>query len=308
MLTTQAGQRKNMQFELKSLSKIFSETIFRIPDYQRGYSWETKHLKDFWNDLIQLPLGKSHYTGVLTLEPVLADDYTKWIDDVWIIKSKQYQPLYVVDGQQRLTTAVVLLQSILQCMGEEDVINYTTKAEIKKKYIFESKDKGISRSYIFGYETDNPSHEFLKQSIYEEQSELHSLPESTIYTANLASAKVFFMEKLKPLVLKEIEEIYTKLTQNLQFNIFYIEPDLDVFVTFETMNNRGKALSQLELLKNRLIYLTTKFEEDKVEQDRLRRKINESWKSIYSHLGRKPAKALDDDTYLKTHFLAYFVP
>ncbi|MCO2630525.1 DUF262 domain-containing protein, partial [Pseudomonas aeruginosa] len=40
-----------MQSELKSLSKIFSETIFRIPDYQRGYSWEHKHLKDFWNDI-----------------------------------------------------------------------------------------------------------------------------------------------------------------------------------------------------------------------------------------------------------------
>lgn len=49
-----------MQSELKSLSKIFSEVIFRIPDYQRGYSWESKHLKDFWNDIEQLPDNKSH--------------------------------------------------------------------------------------------------------------------------------------------------------------------------------------------------------------------------------------------------------
>lgn len=41
------------------------------------------------------------------------------------------------------------------------------------------------------------------------------------------------------------------------FNLHEIEDDFDVFVAFETMNNRGKKLSNLELLKNRLIYLTT---------------------------------------------------
>ena len=297
-----------MQSELKSLSKIFAESIFRIPDYQRGYAWQEKHLKDFWNDLSQLPSDKSHYTGVLTLEPVKEADYVKWEDDLWIIKSKLYSALYVVDGQQRLTTAVVLMQSILESIEDDDILNYTSKAEIKKKYLFESKDKGISRSYIFGYEKDNPSDEFLKRSIYGEKSELHSIPESTIYTVNLSNAKKFFLEKLKVLPLAEIEIVYTKLTQHLHFNIFYIEPELDVFVTFETMNNRGKPLSHLELLKNRLIYLSTRFDEDRIEQERLRRKINESWKTIYHYLGKKQSSVLDDDLFLRTHFLSYFGP
>jgi uncharacterized protein with ParB-like and HNH nuclease domain len=40
-----------MQTDLISISKILSENIFRIPDYQRGYSWTEKHLKDFWIDI-----------------------------------------------------------------------------------------------------------------------------------------------------------------------------------------------------------------------------------------------------------------
>ena len=44
---------------------------------------------------------------------------------------------------------------------------------------------------------------------------------------------------------------------HFQFNIHEIDDDYDVFVAFETMNNRGKELSTLELLKNRLIYLST---------------------------------------------------
>jgi hypothetical protein len=61
-----------------SLSKIFTEKIFRIPDYQRGYAWQnhtvnkqlTGQLVDFWEDLMNLDPKKTHYTGVLTLEKV----------------------------------------------------------------------------------------------------------------------------------------------------------------------------------------------------------------------------------------------
>jgi hypothetical protein len=52
-----------VQTELLSISKIFTENLFRIPDYQRGYSWTEKQLKDFWNDINQLEEGKNHYTG-----------------------------------------------------------------------------------------------------------------------------------------------------------------------------------------------------------------------------------------------------
>lgn len=297
-----------MQSELKSLSKIFSEVIFRIPDYQRGYSWQEKHLKDFWSDLEQLPSGQSHYTGVLTLEPVTKPDFDRWDDDTWIIEAKRYAPLYVVDGQQRLTTAVILIQCIIEKLGDDEQLNFTTKAEIKKKYIFESKDNGISRSYIFGYEKDNPSYEFLKKTIFGEHSENHSADESTTYTANLEYAKSFFATRLESLDKSSLEIYFRKLTQHLHFNIFYIEPELDVFVTFETMNNRGKPLSHLELLKNRLIYLSTKFDNEKVDKVRLRRTINESWMTVYHYLGKEATKRLTDDVFLRSHFLCYFGP
>jgi hypothetical protein len=293
-----------MQSELKSLSKIFSETLLRIPDYQRGYAWGQKQLKDFWNDIEQLSDGKSHYTGVLTLQP--ADDHSKWVGDTWIITSKKYTPLYVVDGQQRLTTAVLLLQSILDQIDETQTLNYTAKSEILKKYVFESKDGGISRSYIFGYDKDNPSDEFLKTKIFGAPSDNHSVIEETIYTRNLSEAKAFFGERLRPLDHGQLEGVFTKVTQNLLFNIFYIEPGLDVFVTFETMNNRGKLLSHLELLKNRLIYLSTKFKIEGSEREALRRAVNESWKSVYHRLGKIRSSRFDDDTFLNTHFFCYF--
>ena len=84
--------------QLLSLDDLYDGRLFRIPDYQRGYSWEQKHLKDFWNDIEQLPDGKNHYTGVLTFEPVGRDLYERWDDDLWIIQAKRYAPLYVGYG------------------------------------------------------------------------------------------------------------------------------------------------------------------------------------------------------------------
>lgn len=293
-----------MQTELYSLSKIFTENIFRIPDYQRGYSWGQRQLKDFWADLVQLEEGKDHYTGVLTLELVPKETTDQWLDDSWIITSKCYTPYYVVDGQQRLTTSIILLQCILEKAGTTE-LNYTSPDDIRRKFIFESKDKGISRSYIFGYERDNPSYEHLKKEIFLERSDLHSAGETTAYTQNLTSAKAFFSTKLAPLTDKQTEGIFTRLTQHFLFNIYTIAGEIDVFVAFETMNNRGKALSHLELLKNRLIFLSTRLPIDDTERAKLRRVVNESWKTVYHFLGKNKQRPIEDDHFLGIQYLIY---
>ena len=75
------------------------------------------------------------------------------------------------------------------------------------------------------------------------------------------------------------------------------------------MNNRGKKLSYLEILKNRLIYLTTIYSDDTLSKDakeQLRRDINDAWKEVYYQLGRNKKKPLNDDEYLKNHWTLYF--
>ncbi len=295
-----------MDSSLQSLSKIFTEKLFRIPDYQRGYAWTEKQLKDFWNDLIQLEKGKNHYIGVLTVEKVNKTFYEKWEDDVWIIESKSFEPLYVVDGQQRLTTSLILIQSITEFIPDGEKLSFDSIDEIRKKFIFNSKDNGISRSYIFGYEKDNPSYDYLKCKIFDEDLEEFSSQHETVYTNNLESAKKFFTNELSKLKIEEIEVIYKKLTQNFLFNSYTISSDIDVFVAFESMNNRGKPLSYLELLKNRLIYLSTKFNVSDSEKNKLRKRVNECWKSIYHNLGRNKLEPLADDVFLQNHFLIYF--
>lgn len=218
-----------MKTELFSISKIFTERLLRIPDYQRGYAWADKQLKEFWSDISQIEKGHNHYVGVLTLENVEKEKYSKWNDDSWIIESKHYEPHYIVDGQQRLTTTIILIQCILDVIGNDE-INYTTASEIRKKFIFESKDGGISRSYLFGYEVDNPSYEFLKQKIFNEPSDNQHIIQETIYTNNLLNAKNFFLAcwwNYLYLILKA----YTQKSRRIYF-LIYIRCQMKLMFTF----------------------------------------------------------------------------
>lgn len=75
------------------------------------------------------------------------------------------------------------------------------------------------------------------------------------------------------------------------------------------MNNRGKRLSDLELLKNRLIYLTTLYSDDELDaagRKSLRDAINVAWKEVYYQIGRNNKRPLNDDDFLKAHWIMYF--
>lgn len=308
--------------ELESLKNVFKDRIFKIPDYQRGYAWTTRQLKDFWEDLVNLPPDRFHYTGLLSLKKVGNNTWTNWNDERWLIEDRGFKPFHVVDGQQRLTTFVIFIQSIFELLKslpenedkEDDEIylgSFSLQA-IKEEYLVVVRPpQFIIRSYKFGYETDNPSFKYLRHRVFLE-SDSGTIQE-TFYTLNLENAKSFFKENLQyhydNYGLSEIEILFKKITQNLMFNIYEISDDFDVFVAFETMNNRGKKLSNLELLKNRLIYLTALYDKAELKNDErhaLRENINDAWKEVYFQLGRNKKNPLNDDDFLVAHWIMYF--
>ena len=299
---------------LISLSKLFDNKIFRIPDYQRGYAWQMPQLSYFWDDLISLAENQYHYTGMLSLKKLKREEYSAWDEEKWLIEQNYYEPYHIVDGQQRLTTFIILVNTIIKKAEKEhiDYLNNTSICDIKSKYIVEYKNpEYILKAYKFGYETDNPSFLYLRYKILGEDAPGDI--KETFYTLNLEVAKKFFEESVDELYSKgkdkALETLFSKLVNRLQFNILDIEDDFDVFVAFETMNNRGKKLSNLEILKNRLIYLTTVFPDSTLSQEekrQLRKDINDTWSEVYFQLGRNKNKPLNDDDYLKNHWIIYF--
>ena len=89
-----------------SLAQLFSDRVFRVPDYQRGYAWEARQVNELLEDLETLPPGKDHYTGTIVLHD--QGDAARLTDEA----GRLYTLHYIVDGQQRLTTLVILLSAI----------------------------------------------------------------------------------------------------------------------------------------------------------------------------------------------------
>ena len=307
--------------ELQSISQLFQNRLFRIPDYQRGYAWKHDQLVDFWDDLINLHIDRYHYTGLLSLRQLTRQETASWTNDTWLIEN-DYRPCHVVDGQQRLTTISILMNELVSfirtlpeniSLDDTDIVlGFETLKDIRAKYISRKRPpQYIITSYLFGYEVDNPTADYLQYKIFEEP--FSGTVEETYYTKNLKYAKAFFHQQIVELYennnIDGLVVLYKKLTQKLMFNIHEIKDDYDVFVAFETMNNRGKPLTSLELLKNRLIYLTTLFDDntlDRSDKAALRKQINDTWKEIYYQLGRNRSVSLSDDEFLRAHWIIFF--
>lgn len=285
-----------------NLLELFNGKIFRIPDYQRGYAWEEKQLQELWDDVEEIPEEhgefKKHYTGTIYLEEIVADEHEKWLSAVKFFD--------VVDGQQRLTTISILIFELLKLAGS----GYSGESteDLKKTYLSKTNSSGNSTVYKFSYSLTDNNYNFLLRNIFENNSIILKDNSLNLYTKNLLFAKDFFETKLNNLNHEQREVIFKKLSASLQFDIRTIEKDLDVQAVFETMNNRGKPLSTLEKLKNRLIYLTEKLKSEKEDKKNLRNKINDAWGKIYSCLAQNPDSILDEDVFLSAHLSLYRKP
>lgn len=307
-----------MENNLLNFHQIFTGRLFRIPDYQRGYSWGKRQFDDFWTDVVNLPESREHYTGMLSIQRIPASVADDMPAERWLFK-KNYVPYYVVDGQQRLTTFSVFIECFVEYMrslkANEDkkdaeillLDDSTSLDEIVGHFIKQSNKTDTLNAYLFGYEVDNPSFKYMRHRIFGEPGG-GELAES-LYTLNLYNAKRFFAENIAHYADANgpdaLEDLYSRMTSDMVFMIHDITEEFDVFAAFETMNNRGKPLSNLELLKSRLIYLVTLLGEPSEVEETLRTTINDCWKSVYWQLGRT-GKALPDDDFLRDHWLTRY--
>ena len=271
-----------------TLPGLFANKCFRIPNYQRGYAWGESQLNDLWDDLMDIQKNggsyRPHYTGAITLQQIDSSTLTPAEKKLSTSGMEYYN---VVDGQQRLTTLVILLNTLAKFIktGKKNLIeNY-----IKKEKVFK---------FSYG-DTSGNSYRFFMKNIIGESNTLPYTP--TIYTANLDRASLFFDEKFNKLTSKELNEFKEKLLTALVFDTKYIQDNLDVQAVFETMNNRGKPLTTLEKLKNRLLYMASKFDATTVDIKGLSDEINNGWGLIYETLGKNHDCSLSEDEFLSAY-------
>lgn len=277
--------------ELRKIPYFFSQRIYAVPSYQRGYSWKDEHVLDLLRDIDNaIQLKSDHYVGTITL---FKTALTKKVG------LNNYSVYEIVDGQQRFTTIMIILSVLINKLLSQK----ETKKEAEEKKETYLNKKG---TYIFSYEVDEVSNHFFRSEIL--NIERKSSLEENVYTRNLLEAKTTvhnFFEA--PQNSNRVIDFLGAIEEILQFNEYVVANTAEIGVVFETMNNRGIDLSTLELVKNRLLYLTSKapiIEENKSEVYELANSINKSWATILKNL-TLPDKVLEENAFLNNHWIVY---
>ncbi|MFP6009721.1 DUF262 domain-containing protein [Helicobacter pylori] len=257
--------------ELLNLDGVVEKGVFEIPSYQRGYAWQKEQLKDFWNDLEHVSkLGdKFHYMHSLTLRE-LENEF----------ESSAFE---IIDGQQRLATSLILLGLLAKITQNKDP-KYSL---INLEPILSYKYYGLSEAF---------------RAITEEEKDLEAF-KTSFYAKNLIDACAFFKEKISDTPMETLEKMFDALTKKMLFSVVELNDNrIDPFSSFETINNRGKDLSTLELFKNRLHFVAHKICDGK-KLEKLQNEINDTYTRIYYDLRHFKDDHLEG--FLK-HFVAYY--
>ena len=232
-------------------SFLGNEKLF-IPEYQRGYSWEETQLDDFWIDLIEIYQEKTR------------DEH--FLGQVVIHKNKEDGKRYIIDGQQRISTTIILLD-ILRTKFKEiaDSTNNNDAnddaEDINTKYIgrvSESKKEqylsmgGVDKEFFINYIQARGPIDYSDRKF--EKKRLRPSNYNIFYASKFFEDKVSkFITKKSPNEYIELNKLYQCLIN--QFILMTVETDdiNEAYIIFESLNARGKSLETADLLKNHIL-------------------------------------------------------
>ncbi len=260
----------NFNEELITIEEIITDRYFKIPDYQRGYTWEEEHLKDLRKDIENISnKNHLHFTGTIVVTPI--DKYK----------------FEIVDGQQRLTSILILLKEIYNF----DKIKYR---EIIETFI----KRGKRGNEKFVLETNEETRIFFyNRIINDEENENPQLKSHQ----RLLDAKVFFKNWLEEENIS-VDTILNTVTKKLGFLVFSPNNDKELGIMFEVINNRGKELSELEKIKNYFIYYASIY-----DKSTLRDSINKRWVNIQKNLNIAGIVSNDDENrFLRNCYIVFY--
>lgn len=279
-------------------NRSFSDLVtgrrkFEIPDYQRNYSWEDDQRQDLWRDLHNnLNSEKTHFFGTFLLREKSSNTYD------------------IIDGQQRLTSVLILLNELTELWRNYDA----EEADDTRKWYIANRD-GYKLSLM------GEDERFFKEYVLggiESGENTSSYPEETTTPSQsrLKDAKEFFRQKLeeKEVEMDDFEAYCEKLKsriEDLDLMVYPVESEADAVRIFEVVNDRGRHLTELEKTKSFLmhqLYLNIPDDEEGLLKERLEQ-VRDYFGEIYALIDKindhSNASNLDEDRVQRYHYILW---
>lgn len=239
-----------------------------VPRFQRGYSWEKKHVEAFWNDITAFRKESAKKGG--------PDKY--FLGPIVILQTTK-EAIELLDGQQRLATATILLSSLRDAAATLGIEDGTIFAADIHSHFITKEDVG------FGLELGELDKAYFAQ-VVQAYPVTPTKPKLRSHR-NIQSAREFLSAALAQSVsgmspadaLAEFRSIRKTLRTELVMASIPVSSQRDAFKIFETLNDRGLRLSTPDLLLNYLM--------GSAATDQDRNLIRELWNDMIEAMGRR---------------------
>lgn len=227
------------------LDLIGNGKVYRVPPYQRDYSWREEQWEDLWQDIEALrdQPDERHYMGAM------------------VVEGRSDREFLIIDGQQRIATLSVLALAILGRLkhlahaGHDPADNLERLRQLRARFVGEKDPTSLTESSkLFLNVTDDAFYQdYLVQ--LRAPPNPRSLP-----TSNRALWECF--QYFRRCIERDAELsssgaalsalLNESVARQLLFILIVVEDDLNAYTVFETLNARGLELSATDLLKNYL--------------------------------------------------------
>lgn len=237
-----------------------STQFFKIPDFQRPYTWDTPIVGAFLEDLEHVQhSSRNHYFGTVVYVPE-ADHFT------------------VIDGQQRLTTTLLLLVAMYHILDEYPEKSSITAEQIKNQYLYDQygapdKDRKILLRTVT---TDN---EVFKK-IFEKQS-LTRDEAANRQKKTYDQFRDYFSQR------NQLETYISSLGKFEIITVAIDKNDDNPQLIFESINSTGTPLSSGDKIRNYSLMLNN--------EEARRHVYDRYWQRIERSLTRREGNVLVDD-------------
>lgn len=221
-----------MKAEEKKLFEYIrsSDNHFKVPPYQRTYHWESNDIKKLIDDLNQY-----------ILKPIQEENiYNQYYIGNLIVKRKDDNSLILIDGQQRITSCILIAKALYNRLNELDKNkeNQTLLIELKSVFCHNGDPKKLKLNNIHN------------ESVLEKIINDCEVSIENNFTKNYKYLTSFFKRNN----LEEIKD-YIMAFQKLSCAVIQLDSKENEHLIFESINSKGKKLLQSDLIKNYIFFL-----------------------------------------------------
>ena len=218
---------KTITAKPEDIRTIFSRE-YQIPMFQREYSWEQEQCETLWDDLIDFhnenDKKDKYFLGNIVVHPI--DENEKFS---------------VIDGQQRLTTLLLLIRALFdnagtvkaleECLKTKDKLSSELTNNIRlNSDVIENDKKNLEQIILQGHCDDKNSRLYINYDMFKNK------------ISDWKQGKT--SDELNKLILTFLD--------NVVLLPILCETEDDALNIFETINNRGLSLSDADIFKSKL--------------------------------------------------------